>query len=337
MRTKKILVVTDNLGTQINGVVTTFKNIEPYATKEGYEIVYLGPESFWFMGCPGYKEVKLSLPLGIGRKIRDIDPDYIHIATEGPIGFAANMYCWRNNYRFNTSYHTKFPEFIKKIYGVPESITYRYMKWFHGHSGKVLTTTQTMVDELLAKNFLANIIPWARGVNRDYLRPTQDRLKRHRNDKPSVLYVGRLSKEKNLDALCVLQNKYNISIVGDGPDMHRLSSKYKKVSFLGYKIGSDLANCYLNADVFAFPGKEDTFGIVMIESLSLGTPVAGYNVPGPKDIVENGLTGYVGDNLDQCIEKCMLLNRRRVRRASNKWTWSNCWEIFRDNLISVRT
>ena len=331
MRKKIILIVTDNLPDQINGVVTTFKNIETHASNNGYDIVYIDPRQFRYCSAPGYPEVKLSWPKNIGRLIKDSNADYIHIATEGPIGLAANLWCWKHGYKFNSSYHTNFPEFIKKLYHIPEWMTYCYVRWFHNHSGKVLTTTQTMVDKLQAHRFKSNIIPWTRGVDRDKLKPSKPWS--HVNFPPIVLYVGRVSKEKNLDALCELQDFYSINIVGDGPDRGRLAKLYPNVHFLGYKSGSALADCYAQADVFAFPSKSDTFGIVIIEALSLGTPVAGYLVPGPIDIIEHGVTGFMGDHLKNSIDQCLMLNRAIVKKSSGKWTWENAWEIFRDNLV----
>jgi glycosyltransferase involved in cell wall biosynthesis len=335
MRRRTILIVTDNLSSQINGVVTTFNNIERLALADGYAVRYITPDDFWHIDSPGYPEVKLSFPWRIGRLIKEIDPDFIHIATEGPVGLAANLWCWANDWRFNTSYHTRFPEFLKKIYGIPKWITYRYLRWFHNHSGRVLTTTNTMVDELKDHGFRQDVIPWTRGVDRENLKPTKTHRHFYLNLKPVLLYVGRVSKEKNLDALCCLQDRYTIQIVGDGPYRSQLARRYPKVNFLGYMSGSDLANAYARADVFVFPSKSDTFGIVIIESLTLGTPVAAYLAPGPQDIIEQGVTGYMGDDLEKNIQNCLQLNRQRVKQASEKWTWENCWKIFKDNLIDL--
>lgn len=319
--------MTDNLPDQINGVVTTFKNLEDYATRDGYRIVYLDPRKFHHFNALGYPEVKISIPIGIGKAIEAIHADHIHIATEGPIGLAARLYLDRKKIRYNTSYHTKFPEFLKQIYGIPTSWTYRYVRWFHKHSGIVLTTTKTMVNDLRANGFDGDIIPWTRGVNRNNLQSNQSRTK---SKIPRVLYVGRVSREKNLDALCKLTDYY-IRIVGDGPDRARLEKTYPHVKFLGYKSGTELANEYHSADVFAFPSKTDTFGIVIIEALSLGTPVAAYPVPGPIDILtpENGV---MDKDLKTAINSALSLPRERVKKSSEVWTWEECWNIFKRNL-----
>jgi len=329
---QKILIITDNMPDQVNGVVTTFKNLEKQAYLNGYEVEYIDPTRFRRMQCPGYPEVKLAWPWGIGRMIRDSGADHIHIATEGPVGVAASNYCWRKGLRYNTSYHTKFPEYLHEIYNVPTAWTYWYMRWFHKHSGIVLTTTQTMVDELRDNGFRWEVIPWTRGVDRTNLMPTQERVA---NPIPVVMYAGRVSREKNLTALCELGNQYRVVVVGDGPDRERLQRQYPAVEFAGYKKGSDLANYYVQADVFAFPSRSDTFGIVMIEAISVGTPVAAYPVPGPIDIVETGVNGYMNEDLATAIELALTLDRAAVADSSKKWTWAACWDIFQKNLVKA--
>ena len=232
---KKILVITDNTPDQINGVVTTFKNLEAIAVLDDYSIVYLTPREFVHFSCPGYPEVKFAWPWGIGKKIKEISPDYIHIATEGPLGVCARLYLDLRGYRYNTSYHTKFPEFLKKIYGVPEWITWGYLRWFHKHSGIVLTNTNTMVNELREHGFRGGIIPWTRGVNREELQPTQSWP--HPNPRPLILYVGRVSQEKDIDVVCRLVDTYDVVVVGDGPDRKRLEQEYPGCQFVGYKTG----------------------------------------------------------------------------------------------------
>ena len=332
MRKKTILVITDNLRDQINGVVTTFKNIEVLARSDGFNVVYIDPGQFPHCSCPGYPEVKLSWPWAIGKKIQAAKADHIHIATEGPLGFAARIYCDLHRLKYNTSYHTKFPEFLNKMYKIPECITYAYMRWFHKHSGRVLTTTQTMVDELKSHGFDGDIRPWTRGVNRSIF---TSKLRGKTASKPILLSVGRVSKEKGLDDFCKLEYDAVKVVVGDGPYRAELQEKYPDVCFAGAKFGEELALYYANADVFVFTSRTDTFGIVIIEALACGTPVAAYPVPGPIDILENGVTGYMSTNLKNNIDNCLKLDRKLVEQASHKWSWANCWTIFRRNLIKV--
>ena len=333
---KKILVVTDNLRTQINGVVTTFKNIESHARADGFDIVYLDPGQFPHCSALGYPEVKLSWPRGIGKKIQAMDPDHIHIATEGPLGLAARLYCDSRGLKYNTSYHTKFPEFLKKMYHVPESLTYWYMRWFHKHSGRVLTTTSTMVDDLRRHGFYCDIRAWTRGVDRDIF---QSSLRKEKlTGRPILLSVGRVSKEKGLDDFCGLDYPGATKVVvGDGPYRAELQERYPDVCFAGAKTGRELAEYFASADVFVFTSRSDTFGVVIIESLAVGTPVAAYPVPGPIDIIENGITGHMSEDLKASIDVCLGLPRDRVEQVSLKWTWAQCWEIFKKNLIRNTT
>lgn len=330
---KRILIVTDNTPDQINGVVTTFSNIELLAKHDGYDIAYIDPSDFASIAAPGYAEVRLAWPKRIGRRIESQHPDYIHIATEGPVGLAARLWLDRRGWRYNTSYHTKFPEFIKKIYGVPEWMTYAYVRWFHKHSGRVLTTTETMVNDLRAHGFRGDIRAWTRGVDRRTFDPSL----RNRTDKEKILLnVGRVSKEKGLDDFCKLAIPGTRKIVvGDGPYRAELEQRYPDVEFVGAKTGRALAEYYANADVFVFPSKADTFGVVIIESLAVGTPVAAYPVAGPRDILEEGITGYMSPCLSDAVEICLDYPRDRVVDASQRWTWEACWHIFRDNLVEV--
>ena len=304
--TKKILIITDNLPDQINGVVTTYKNIEACALLDGYTIDYIDPSRFRYIDCPGYNEVKLTFPWRMGEEIKKIDPDYIHIATEGPLGLWARAYLSKHNIRHNTAYHTKFPEGLAKLFGIPESLTWRYVRWFHKHSGKVLTTTDTMKRDLLAHKFDDNIVSWTRGVDREIFHP------KHRVETTSkyLLCVSRVSKEKNLEEFFELDYPGYLKVmVGDGPMLETYKKKYPDVHFTGFKTGVDLARYYANAEVFVFPSMWETFGIVMIESMACGTPVAAFPCDGPKDVIEQGVTGFMNESLSDAIDGCLQLNR----------------------------
>ena len=328
--TKTILIITDNLKDQINGVVTTYKNIEICAVRDGYNVVVLDPGWFSYIDCPGYNEVKIAYPRNLGKKIEEISPDYIHIATEGPLGLWARAYLSLGNIRHNTAYHTKFPEGLRKLFGIPEPLTWRFVRWFHKHSGKVLTTTDSMVAELKAHGFDGEVIPWTRGVDRTIFTPDL------REDVPAkyLLCVSRVSKEKNLEKFFELDYPGYLKImVGDGPMLEKYKKQYPDVHFTGAKRGKDLARYYANAEVFVFPSKWETFGIVMIEAMACGTPVAAYPCQGPLDVIDEGTTGCMNDNLKQAVKDAIMLNRQKVWEGSGRWTWENAWAIFRDNLI----
>jgi glycosyltransferase involved in cell wall biosynthesis len=331
--TKKILIVTDNLPDQINGVVTTYKNIEACAVLDGYRVDYIDPGRFRYVDCPGYNEVKLAIPREMGKKIEEIDPDHIHIATEGPIGLWARKYLSICGYRYNTAYHTKFPEGLKKLFGIPEMVTWPLVRWFHKHSGKVLTTTDSMVAELQSHGFRGEIVSWTRGVDRAIFYPE----KHVRNIQPILVCVSRVSKEKNLEDFFNLDypNARKI-MVGDGPMRETYQVQYPNVEFVGFKTGQELADYYRQADVFVFPSQWETFGIVMIEAMACGTPVAAYPVQGPEDVIDEGVTGCMNDNLKQAVKDALMLDRNQVWTGSQRWSWERAWEIFRDNLVPVR-
>jgi glycosyltransferase involved in cell wall biosynthesis len=333
---KTILIITDNLQDQINGVVTTYKNIEACAILDNYRVVYLTPGDFGYIDCPGYNEVKIAYPRKMGKKIEEISPDYIHIATEGPLGLWARKYLSKHNIRHNTAYHTKFPEGLKKLMHIPEGMTWRYVRWFHKHSGRVLTTTESMVSELQEHGFDGDIVPWTRGVDRDIFNTSQRQTTL--SNGPVLVCVSRVSKEKNLDDFCSLEYPGAIKImVGDGPYRKELEEKYPNVVFTGFRTGPELAKYYANADVFVFPSRWETFGIVMIEAMACGTPVAAYPCQGPMDVIEQGVTGIMDENLTVAIDQCLALNRDTVLKGSQRWTWANAWHIFRDNLVSARS
>jgi glycosyltransferase involved in cell wall biosynthesis len=327
--TKTILIVTDNLPEQINGVVTTYKNIEACAILDGYRVVYITPGDFRYFDCPGYNEVKIAITRAMGKKIEAVGADYIHIATEGPIGLSARKYLSKHNFRYNTAYHTKFPEGLRALFGIPEAVTWPLVRWFHKHSGKVLTTTDTMVKELRDHGFDGDVIPWTRGVDRDIFYPADITVEKQ----PLLVCVSRVSKEKNLEDFFKLDYPGHKIMVGDGPMLEEYKANYPNVEFVGAKRGQELGDYYRMADVFVFPSRWETFGLVMIEAMACGTPVAAYPCQGPLDVVDEGITGCMNDDLKQAVKDALMLNRIKVWEGSGRWTWENAWAIFRDNLV----
>ena len=329
---KTILIVTDNLPEQINGVVTTYKNIEAHAVRDNYRVVYIDPGRFRYVDCPGYNEVKIAFPRKVGKILEEINPDYIHIAAEGPIGLRVRQYLDKHGYRYNTAYHTKFPEGLRALFGIPEAITWPLVRWFHKHSGKVLTTTDTMVKELRDHGFDGDVIPWTRGVDRSIFKPG-DRA-------PSVNYVmvcvSRVSKEKNLEDFFNLDYPGRKIMVGNGPMLEEYQAKYPSVEFVGAKRGQELGDYYRMADVFVFPSRWETFGLVMIEAMACGTPVAAYPCQGPLDVIDEGVTGCMNEELKQAVKDALMLSRNLVYQGSQRWTWENAWAIFKDNLILAK-
>ena len=327
-----ILIVSDNLPTSINGVVTTYKSIEKCAINRGYNFVYLDPTSFKHFSAPTYPEVKLSIPWGIGRKILKVNPTYIHISTEGPVGWAAKIWCDLKGIKYTTAYHTKFPEYIQEKFRIPVSITYGILRIFHKFSRRVLVTNSSMVSELKHRGF-SNLVVWSRGVDQSGFNPAG----RVANlaSKPVLLCVSRASPEKGLDDFCALKTTGTKLLVGDGPYLEYLKKTYPDVIYVGYKQGEKLRHYYANADVFVFPSKSDTFGVVMIESMACGTPVAAYPVTGPIDVIVPGINGVLHDDLSVAIKGALMLDRGKVAASSKEFSWDSCTTIFESNLVKI--
>ena len=323
----KILIATDSFD-QVNGVSTTYRNILKHSRKKTYVI---HPGLFKWRSVSIYPEVQICKePLRAYKKIKEINPTHIHIGTEGPIGLAARVYCKLNKIPYTTGYHTKFPEYLWKLARVPKFITYAYLKVFHNDSKAILVPSRSCQEELRKKGF-NHVEVWTRGVAKNLI--SHKPFKKSKLTK--IIYVGRVSKEKNLEPLCELENKFEITIVGEGPLLYKLKSRFPKVNFLGYRFGSALADTYKSHDVFCFPSKTDTFGIVMIEAMACGTPVAAYPATGPLDVIDEGITGCINPLLKQAVTDCLFLPRRQVWDGSTRWSWDRAWEIFRDNLVPV--
>ena len=322
----KILIATDSFD-QVNGVSTTYRNILKHSRKKTF-IVH--PGLFKWTNLSLYPEVQICKePLKAYKKIKEIAPTHIHIGTEGPIGLAARIYCKLNKIPYTTGYHTKFPEYLWKLARIPHFLTYSYLKVFHNDSKAILVPSHSCKEELNKKGF-NQVVVWTRGVAKNLI--SQKPYKKTKT--PKIIYVGRVSKEKNLEVLCELQDKFEITIVGEGPILERLKEKYPKINFTGYRFGRDLADIYREHDVFCFPSKTDTFGIVMIEALANGLPIAAFRVTGPVDIVEEGKTGYLGDDLEENILKCLKLDREKiVRNINERWSWHKCIQILHHHLL----
>lgn len=322
-----MLIVTDTFH-QVNGVSTTYKNLKKVAKSKNIPLKILHPSLFRWVPMPLYPEIQLSIqPIKIWRLLNRIQPKHVHIATEGIIGLVSRTWCKWHKIPFTTAYHTRFPEYLNVMFRIPLKATYWYMRKFHSPAKATFVTTHSVRKELESHHF-EHLVVWTRGVSEQLIShksPTPLRPKQ----KLRVLNVGRVSREKNLDALCCLQDQFDITIVGDGPYLETLKTKYPKVKFVGYQFGKTLADTYAQNDVFAFPSVTDTFGIVMIEAMCNGLPVAGYDVAGPKDVIEHNLTGVISEDLQSAILQCQQLNRSEIKKRSQlKWSWNRCFELF---------
>jgi len=330
----RIALVTDTWD-NVNGVVTTLRATVRELEVRGHEVKVIHPGLFKTIPAPRYPEVRLSCNLWrVGPMLREFSPDAIHIATEGPLGLATRWYCKvrKRQIPHNTSYHTKFPEYLKIHYKIPVAIGYWLMRVFHKFSHKVLVTTPSIKAELEERGF-KNLVVWSRGVDQSGFNPAG----RVANlaSKPVLLCVSRASPEKGLDDFCALKTTGTKLLVGDGPYLEYLKKTYPDVIYVGYKQGEKLRHYYANADVFVFPSKSDTFGVVMIESMACGTPVAAYPVTGPIDVIVPGINGVLHDDLSVAIKGALMLDRGKVAASSKEFSWDSCTTIFESNLVKI--
>lgn len=318
---RKLVIVTDAWLPQTNGVVTTLTEVCRHLPAFGFKVCVLQPSLFKTFPMPGYPEIALvRQPFQVRKHLSEQSPDAIHIATEGPLGLAARHFCIRNNLPFTTSLHTKFPEYIAQRTGLPDDIGYRFLRWFHAPAAATLCTTKSHKSELMEWGF-SNIHVWNRGV--DVKRFSPKPVMRRQNPK-IALYVGRVSKEKNLDAFLSLELgdlAIQKRVVGEGPQMEQLQRQYPQVQWVGYKHGTDLVDEYRSASVFVFPSKTDTFGLVMLEALACGTPVAAYPVTGPLDVIHNGDNGCLNESLETAVREALSVDNENCRRAAMRYGW----------------
>ncbi len=332
----KILIVTDAWRPQTNGVVSTLSHTVDCLRGAGHEVCLITPIGFRTLPCPSYPEIRLALLPGakVARAIGAFAPDAVHIATEGPLGLAARRYCLRAGLHFTTSYHTQFPQYLRSRLPVPLSLTYRWLRSFHGAAGACMVSTRSMQAELERWGF-RNVRRWQRGVDTALFRP---RPKQFLDlPRPIAVYVGRLAVEKNIEAFLKMPWAGSKLVVGDGPDRARLEDRFPEAVFAGYRFGEDLVAHLAAADVFVFPSRTDTFGLVLLEAMACGVPVAAYPVTGPIDVVDQGVTGALDENLSWAARRALTLNSEACRERALRASWESCTREFAGNLVWVRT
>jgi glycosyltransferase involved in cell wall biosynthesis len=330
----RILIATDAWRPQVNGVVSTLERMTQAAGEFGVKFEFLTPQGMWTAPMPTYPDIRLAItsPGRVSRQIEAAAPDHIHIATEGPIGWLTRLYCLRRRRVFTTSYHTRFPEYIKARIGIPERLTYAGLRYFHRPSAAVMAPTAFIGADLTRRGF-SRVRLWTRGVNHSVFRPRANPVLDL--PRPIFLSVGRVAVEKNLEALLDLDLPGSTVIVGDGPARGSLERRYAHAHFLGAKQGEALAQVYASADVFVFPSRTDTFGIVMIEALASGLPVAAFPVPGPIDVVGEGV-GVLDEDLRAACMKALTIPREAAREYSLRFTWKESARQFLENIESSR-
>lgn len=336
----KLAIVTDAWHPQINGVVTTMTRVVERARERGFEVEIIDPSLFRTVPCPRYeKEIRLTInPWRIVTHLKRSQPDFIHIVTEGPLGLAARI--WLSNQRipFTTAYHTRFPEYVNNLWPfLSVDLGYSVLRYFHSASRSVFVSTESMKQELAEHGF-CHLKLWSRGVDSELFHPDKRRQGEAQLDhlpRPWFTYVGRVAPEKNLEAFLQLDLPGTKIVVGDGPSRTALERQYPAVHFAGFQSGDTLAGYFAAADVFVFPSRTDTFGVVLLEAMACGTPVAAFPVTGPKDVVNDGVTGCLSNDLRHAALTALTLSRDACRAHASGFTWKRAADILLDNLAHI--
>ncbi|WP_343518710.1 glycosyltransferase family 1 protein [Sphingomonas sp.] len=332
----RIAIVTDAWEPQVNGVVRTLQSVRRVLEAQGHQVLVISPDRFYSVPCPTYPEIRLAMVRSrtIGDLLDDFSPHAVHLATEGPVCVAARRWCLRHDFPFTTAYHTQFPDYVEARSGVPAEWVWRYIRWFHAPAQSILASTPS-IRQALVDHGLTQVRHWGRGVDLANFRPG---LEPHpamaELGGPVQLYVGRVAIEKNLEAFLASKHPGKKVVVGDGPARASLQAKYPEARFLGPMFGAELASAYAAADVFVFPSKTDTFGLVMIEALACGTPVAAYPVTGPVDILTPE-TGAMAEDLDAAIAEALTKDRAACAEYGSSFTWEASARQFLNALVPI--
>ncbi len=325
--TMKVMVATDAWRPQVNGVVRTLGSLARAAAKLGVEIEFLSPDGFWTFPLPTYPGLRLALPRRkrIAERIETSRPDAIHIATEGPIGHAVRAYCIRNGRPFTTSYTTRFPEYISARSPIPAQWIYNVLRRFHAAAAVTMVATPSLMTELSGRGF-GNLGMWTRGVDVDLFRP--DRAIDLDFPRPIFMNIGRVAVEKNLPAFLGLDLPGTKVVIGAGPQVPELKRRYPSAKFLGQLDNGILAAHLAAADVFVFPSLTDTFGIVQLEALASGVPIAAFPVTGPKDVIANNPVGVLNEDLRAACMQALWISRDTCREFALRYSWENSARQF---------
>lgn len=327
----RILIATDAWSPQVNGVVTTVKNTVRELEALGHTVGLITPQGFTTLPCPTYPEIRLALAAGarVARMIEEFEPDAVHLETEAPLGLAARRHCLVTERPFTTAYHTQFPEYVHARCRLPLSISYRWLRWFHSPAEAVLVPTRAIHERLSARGF-TNLAYWSRGVDLSLFAPTRRESRAH--ERPIFLYAGRVAIEKSLQDFLSLDLPGTKWVVGDGPARASLQARFPKAVFHGMKYGRELAHFYQQADAFVFPSRTDTFGLVLIEAMACGTPVAAYPVTGPIDVIRDPAVGVLSEDLRSAALSALALDRTAVRDYAQQYSWAAATRQFIEQL-----
>ena len=333
---RRIAIVTDAWLPQMNGVVRTLATTCAMLRRRGHAVEVISPDQFRSVPCPTYPDIRLAVPPPgmVGRRLAAAAPDAIHIATEGPLGLAARRHCVARGIPFTTAYHTQFPDYLAQRTGLPPGLFWRYIRWFHAPARQVLVATESIRGELRAHG-LAHLHHWSRGVDLACFHPGAPAPPEFAGlPRPIQLYVGRVAAEKNLEAFLAGSYPGSKVVVGDGPALAELRARFADARFLGRRNGEALAGCYAHADVLVFPSRTDTFGLVMIEALACGTPVAAFPAPGPRDIITDKV-GALSDDLDRAIAAALFSDRADCAALGASYSWDAATDQFVAGLAAL--
>jgi glycosyltransferase involved in cell wall biosynthesis len=329
---KRLALITDAWHPQVNGVVRTLGHVCDGLRSRGHEVFVISPQDYRSFPCPTYPEIRLALTTRrrLEKRLRELQPTNIHIATEGPLGVQARRICVRNGWQFSTSFHTRFPEYLRERLPVPLSWSYAFLRRFHSAASACLVPTVS-IHNILRENGFTNTKVWTRGVDRKLFRPIEG------VDlglpKPVFICVGRVAPEKNLEAFLSLDLPGTKLIVGDGPDLERLKLEFPDAIFFGKQTGEILARSFAGSDVFVFPSLTDTFGLVLLEAIASGLPVAAFPVPGPLDVIANTGAGVLSEDLRQASLDALAIGRLDPDLYLSSYTWEACVDIFEATLV----
>jgi glycosyltransferase involved in cell wall biosynthesis len=336
----RILIVTDAWKPQVNGVVRTLEHLGEELATMGHGVRYATPENQWTLPLPTYPEIRLALfpRTRLLKTIEEFKPDAIHIATEGPLGLSARSVCRRRDIRFTTSFHTRFPQYVHARFPVvPERAVYAALRGFHRPSAATMVATPSLKRDLESHGF-SNLVLWSRGVDLNRFSPARGKEMPDLAPgarRPFFLYVGRIAVEKNVEAFLRLDLPGTKFVVGEGPQRAELQARFPDARFFGQKTGAELPAIYASSDVFVFPSRTDTFGLVLLEALACGTPVAAYPVSGPVDVLGSGGGGVLTEDLRQACLEALSIGSDACRRFAESHSWRASAEQFIGNLSST--
>lgn len=330
----KIAIITDAWLPQVNGVVTAIDRVSRILESQEHEVVLIHPGQFKTVPMPLYPEIRLSLFPGreVARALAAAAPDAIHIATEGPLGWSARAYCIKKKIPFTTSYHTHFPQFVKARFGMFAGLTYTYMRRFHAPAATTMVATESLKKDLESNGF-AHLSIWPLGVDVELFRhlPHKDEF-----PAPVFAYLGRVAVEKNIEEFLELDLPGTKLVIGDGPSRARLERQYgDSAKFVGYRKGEELAQMLASVDVLVFPSRTDTFGLVIVEALACGVPVAAHKVMGPRDIITHGVDGFLSEDLAYAALQCLHLSWEECRQKALQYSWGHSAEEFLSHLKRI--